>query len=547
MIAAVELVVQNFKRVWGNLLRLGARRLMALGVVGVAVITATLVAGYQLSRPQQEVLYTGLDKSDVARMGSVLREAGVPFDLSADGATINVRYGSSPQARAMLAEKGLPSGSSSGYELFDKLGSLGLTSFMQEVTRVRAVEGELARTIQLIRGVRAARVHIVLADEGSFRRARQPPSASVIVRTDGSGDARYASAIRHLVSAAVPGMKSDQVTVINSDGTLLATQDDASDISSGKARTLEKSVSSEIQDNIRRTLTPYLGLKNFQISVAVRLNTDKKQTNETIFNPDSRVERSVRVTRENQTAQNAAQQSAVSVERNVPQDATRPAPAKQSNEETQKREELTNYEISTKTVQTVKSGHAIEALSIALLLNRASIVAQLGEKATPDAINAQLAEIEALVASAAGLRKDRGDFIKVSAVDFSEAARDIDTAPSAGIGEQILQQSGAIVNAAAMLLITALVVFFVVRPITRALLREPEASAVEAKDDFIAIKTAPMNEPRIAMMPHDDNLIADISSKPLGVTQQRLEQIVQYDEERAAAVMRQWMRRDEAA
>ncbi|HEY8580726.1 MAG TPA: flagellar basal-body MS-ring/collar protein FliF [Beijerinckiaceae bacterium] len=546
----MELVVQNFERVWGNLLRLGARRLMALGVVGLSVIAATIAAGYQLSRPGQEILYAGLDKADVGRMGAVLNEAGIPFDVSSDGATIYVRYGRSSAARMMLAEKGLPSGSNAGYELFDKLGSLGLTSFMQEVTKVRAVEGELARTIQLIRGVRAARVHIVLADEGSFRRARQPPSASVIVRTDGSNDSHSAAAIRHLVSAAVPGMKSDQVTVINSDGTLLATQDDANDATSGKTRSLEKSVSGEIQDNIRRTLTPYLSLKNFQISVAVRLNTDKKQTNETIFNPDSRVERSVRVTKENQTAQNAAQQATVSVERNIPQDASRAAPGRSSNDETQKREELTNYEISSKTIQTVTSGYAIESLSVALLVNRASLAGQLGDKATPDAINAQIAEIESLVASAAGLRKDRGDVIKVSAVDFTEAARDLEAAPGPSIGEQIVQQSGLFVNAAAMLLVAALVIFFGVRPLTRVLLQAPEApqtAALDGPDDFIAIQTVPLDDNGMAMMTHEESLIEDIASKPLRASQQRLEQIVRYDEERAAAVLRQWMRQDEAA
>ena len=99
-----------------------------------------------------------------------------------------VRYGQTAQARMLLAEKGLPTSAKAGYELFDKMGSMGLTSFMQEVTRVRALEGEIARTIQAMKGVKAARVHIVLADTGSFRRGRQTPSASVIVRTETAGD-----------------------------------------------------------------------------------------------------------------------------------------------------------------------------------------------------------------------------------------------------------------------------------------------------------------------------------------------------------------------
>ena len=177
------------KRLLANLMASGAKRLAALGLIGLSVFALTGFAGYYLSRPTMETLYAGLDRDDVIGIGSALRDAGIPFDVTSDGATVLVAVGQTAQARMTLAEKGLPHSGSVGNELYDKLGSLGLTSFMQEVTRVRAIEGELARTIQMMRGVKAARVHIVMGDEGSFRRERQPPSASVIVRTD-SGDDR---------------------------------------------------------------------------------------------------------------------------------------------------------------------------------------------------------------------------------------------------------------------------------------------------------------------------------------------------------------------
>ena len=128
-----------------------------------------------LSRAEQEVLYTGLERGDVARIGAALNEAGITFDVNPKGDTVLVKT-AMPAGRACCwPEKGLPNSASAGYELFDDLGSLGLTSFMQEVTRVRALEGELARTIQLMRGVKAARVHLVLPDDGSFR--ARPPAA----------------------------------------------------------------------------------------------------------------------------------------------------------------------------------------------------------------------------------------------------------------------------------------------------------------------------------------------------------------------------------
>src|ERR1700733_15637602 len=241
------------KRLLENLLALGGRRLAALGLVGIAVFAATGFAGYYLSPPTTEPLYSGLDRDDVVGIGAALKEAGIPFDVSADGATVLVAVGQTAQARMTLAEKGLPHSGSVGNELFDKLGSLGLTSFMQEVTKVRAIEGELARTIQMMHGVKAARVHIVLSDEGSFRRERQPPSASVIIRTDGADDRMLGQAIRHLVSSAIPDMKVDEVTVLNVDGRLLASGSDSLDKSPDNLLGLEKEVTQDIREKISRT------------------------------------------------------------------------------------------------------------------------------------------------------------------------------------------------------------------------------------------------------------------------------------------------------
>ena len=167
-----------------------------------------------------------------------------------------------------------------------------------------------------------------------------------------------------------------------------------------------------------RTLTPYLSAQNFQISVAARLNADKTQTNETVYNPDSRVERSVRVTKEQQSSQNAAGEQPAGVEANLPKPKATSSELKQSNDQTQKREELTNYEVSSKSIQTTSAGFVVQNLSVAVLINRAALAASLGGKPSADAISAQIHEIEQLVASAAGLNRERGDAVKVAIVDF---------------------------------------------------------------------------------------------------------------------------------
>jgi flagellar M-ring protein FliF len=552
---------EQAQHLWNNLLALGARRLAVLGMMGFSIVAVTVLGGYYLSRPTTEVLYSGLDREDVAGIGSALKEVGIPFDVSADGASVTVPVGQSALARMTLAEKGLPHSSSVGNELYDKLGSLGLTSFMQEVTRVRALEGELARTIQMMHGVKAARVHIVMADEGSFRRTRQPPSASVVIRTESSDDRSTAQAIRHLVSAALPGMTVDEVTVLNVDGLLLASGSDSADQEPGNMLALEKSVSQDIQDSVRKTLAPYLSLRNFQISVAAHLNIDKKQVNETTYDPESRVERSVRVVKENSNSQNSSAQAPTGVERNLPQAKPTANDGKQSTDETKKNEELTNYEVSSKTVSTTSSGFVIEGLSVAVLVNRAGITASLGDKATPEAIDKQVKDIEQLVSSAAGLRKERGDTIKVSVVDFVDSGRELEPVEGPSLVEQVMRQSGSLLSSGTVLLVAILLIWFGLRPATKALLATSklaqEAAPIAflpdgrpAMGEFAAIVDNFPKSETANLLPEGaegDDMLRNILARKNKNPQKQLEQLVDYDEGQAAAILKQWIRQGENA
>jgi flagellar M-ring protein FliF len=545
------------ERLWANLLALGARRLAALAMIGLTVFAATGFSGYYLSRPTMETLYTGLDRDDVVGIGATLREMGIAFDVSADGATVTVPVGQAALARMTLAEKGLPHSGSVGNELYDKLGSLGLTSFMQEVTRVRAIEGELARTIQMMRGVKAARVHIVMGDEGSFRRERQAPSAAVIVRTDGADDRMAGLAIRHLVAAAIPNMKSDEVTVLNVDGRLLASGPDSIEKSPDNLLALEKEVSQEIREKITATLAPYLSLHNFQVSVAARLNADKTQTNETIYNPDSRAERSVRVVKERQNSQNAAGEPPAGVQANLPKAKSAPTETKQSNDATDKREELTNYEISSKSITTTSAGFAVDGLSVAVLVNRSALAASLGDKATPDALDKQVKEIEQLVASAGGVRKERGDTIKVSVVDFADGDRDLAPVEPPSFLELLLRQSGSFVSAGAVVLIALMLLWFGLRPATRALLALPPGPSQEAQAAPLAELPAPLgglagaggSDQNFLIEAKDerDEFLETLLARKDKSPQRHLQKLVEFDEEVAAAILKQWIREGASA
>jgi flagellar M-ring protein FliF len=554
---------EQMQRLFANLLQMGGRRLAIMGVVALSVFAMTGVVGYYLSRPSMETLYAGLDRQDVSSIGAALRDADIAFDVSADGASVSVHYGQTAQARMLLAEKGLPHSSNAGYELYDKMGSLGLTSFMQDVTRVRALEGELARTIQSMSGVRAARVHIVLPDEGSFRRSKQPATASVLLRAETLDDNHAAQAIRHLVAAAVPGMTIDQVTVVSTDGTVLASGEDSADGGPGKMLSTEKLVARTIQDDIKRTLTPSLGASNLEISVSTKLNMDAKQTAETIYNPDGRVERSTRTVKDLQTSQNSAGGAPTTVNQNLPQQA-KPAPGdgKTSSEQNDKREELNNYEVSSKTISTTSAGYAIEKLSIAVVLNKSALAGAGTDKASPDAIAKKLADIEQLVASAAGFDKARGDTMKVMAVDFVDGGHDLEAAAPPGIGDAVMRQAGTLINAGAALVVTLLVVFLVVRPVLKTL-APPSAGASgdlaigREEPPMLIAAEAPIAPPTLPdpMLSggasseswQEANLIEDLTSKPRRSPQKRLEQMIEFDEKQAAAILKQWVHQRSAA
>ena len=538
----------QLERLWSNLLGLGGRRLAVLALVGTTVFATVGLSGYYLSRPDFETLYSGLNAQDVSRIGAALKEAGITFDVNASGTSVLVRRGQTTQARMLLAEKGLPSNANAGYELFDKLGSMGLTSFMQEITRVRALEGEMARTIQGMRGVKAARVHIVLPDNGSFRRTRQPPSASVIVRTEQANDFSAAPAIRHLVAAAVPGMTIDQVTVLSTDGTILASGGDQANATPAKTMSLEKAVARELQENIAKTLAPYLGFNNFEISVAARLNTDRRQINETAFNPESRVERSVRVVKETGNQQNTNSRTAVGVEQNVPAEQTATASSgDQSKRSNERREELTNYEVSSKTISTVSEGYKVEQLTVAVVINRKRLLAALGEGAGQEAIDKQIKEVERLIETAAGIDAKRGDRVTVAALEFQQGNQ-LEPVAGPSILEQLLGHVGSIVNALAILGVSALLIWFGLRPATKALLeakvREPEPVA--------RLQAEPQSAATASAVPAvtgegAPNLIADLTEKLGRTPLKRLEQMIDYDEEQAAAILKQWMRGAERA
>ncbi|SDA70310.1 flagellar basal-body MS-ring/collar protein FliF [Mesorhizobium qingshengii] len=539
---------EQIQSIISNLRGFGVKRLAMLAGIAVLVMSVIGVASVYLNRPAYDTLYVGLDRADVNQIGLVLGEAGIGFDVGADGTSVLVPAGTTAQARMLLAEKGLPTSANAGYELFDNVGSLGLTSFMQQITRVRALEGEIARTIQSIAGIKAARVHIVMSERANFRRDEQQPSASVVIRYAGIDAEKSAMSIRHLVAAAVPGLSADKVTVLDSNGNLLAAGDDPSNTSAARTLGVEQTVEAQIGDNIRRALTAYLGPDNFRASVKAEVNTDTRQTEETIFDPNSRVERSVQSVRANENNNQKQASTPASVEQNLPETQATATEGPQSSSQNDRKEEITNYEINSKKIATVSNGYTVTKMSIAVVVNQQRLMAILGKDATPEQIAKRVADIQKMVTSATGFDDKRGDVIDVSAVEFIDGL-DGEAIPQAGMLDSIGQHAGTLINAGAFIVVVFMVAFFGLRPMAAAL--TAKATPALSGPNFDEVQrslptpeaTANAESAAVGALPNsrpNPTPLDDLRQKIRPAPQDRLARMVDLNEERTAQILRKW-------
>ena len=534
---------------------MSGQRIALLGLVGALVVGAVLFVGFYLGRPTMESLYSGLDQKDIGRMTAELAASGISFDIDEQRSSILVRPADKARARVLLAQTGLPSTSSSGYELFDQLGSLGLTSFMQEVTRVRALEGEIVRTIQALEGVEAARVHLVMPESGVFRRSERDPSASVMLRLGPAWRAETTEAVRNIVAAAIAGMKVEHVSVASSDGRVLAAGGDERSLAGHNHTMLEDQIARELEERAVRTLAPALGAQNVRISATVELDIDRQTSSETIFSPESKVERSTRVVRQVNESENSTRQAAAGVEANIPEEVPEGgAGGDSSRQKDEKREETTNFEISSKRVETERQGYRIKRVALAAIINREQIVKSLGPNASEAQVSERIAEMRRLIAAATGYAEDRGDTLEISAISFEAApdlARDDTISPFA----YVAMSSGTIATALAVVIVAVLLIFLAIRPALRALAASrPPEQLDSARPDAIGMG----DMPELIGSSGDEFAAADAfaaaeleAAEQLGEHElppiERLSRLVERDPGRVARVMREWLKEEREA
>ena len=448
----------------------------------MAAVTLALVGffGFVIMRvttPPMATLFTDLTYEDSSAIIKDLERQGIPYEMKNEGAVIQVPKDKITRLRMKLAEGGLPKGGGVGYEIFDKSDALGSTSFVQNINHLRALEGELARTIKAIDRIQAARVHLVLPERPLFSRETPEPSASIVLRVRGALEPQQVRAIRHIVASAVNGMKAQRVSIVDESGQLLANGaagDGAADGGSGDER--RASFEKRMRDQVEAIVSSVVGSGRARVQLTADFDYNKITQTSDKFDPEGRVLRSSQ-TREEQsmTADNNGQ---VTVNNELPGNQQNNAAA--AKDQSKKTEETNNYEISRTTKTEVTEAGRVNRISVAVLVDGIYSKNEKGELAYQDRTKEQLDRIAALVRSAIGFDQKRGDQVEVVNLRFADAPS---TAP---IGEPggflgMLQFTKDdvmyFVELGVMMLLGLVVLFLVIRPLVKRILASDEVAA----------------------------------------------------------------------
>ncbi len=405
-----------------TLKQLGPTRLGIIGGVLLALLTLFTFMSLRVSTPSYSLLYGDLSQVDSSAIAAKLEESTVSYQVSDDGSRVTVKQDEVGRARMLLAEAGLPNGGSLGYELFDEQSGFGTTNDIVNLNKVRALEGELSRTVSALDPIRSARVHLVLPQRELFSRESRSASASVAVglKSGAQLSKEQFLSVQFLVASAVPELKPEKVSLIDQAGNLLARGgDEAESLANIKADEMcikyEQRLTRSIEDMIGRIV----GHGKVRAQVAADLNFDRVSTNEERFDPESQVARSSQTIEENNVERDADEKN-VSVENNLPAvgndlfvDA---APSLESN----RLEETTNFEISRTTTNVIREAGEVRRLSVAVLIDGMYAKSTDGAEVYTPRTEQELDKIAALVRSAIGYDANRGDTLEVVNLQFAD-------------------------------------------------------------------------------------------------------------------------------
>ena len=465
---------------------MGAARLAVMGVMIAAMAFFFIFMITRLTGSNMDLLYADLDPSDQNAITSQLTSRNIPFEI--DGNRLLVPATQVGSLRMAMAAEGLPLGGVGGYEIFDNTSSLGTTNFMQNVQLVRALEGELAKTIRSIEVVKSARVHLVMSRRQLFTRDKQSATASVILKMRGAATltGEQIAAIQHLVAAAIPELDPSRVSIVDNKGKLLATGNEKDSEVARANDMVSRRINFErrMADELTELLEKSVGLGNTKVNVNADLDFDRISTTEEKFDPDGQVVRSTNTIEETSSGQESEAEQPVGVQQNLPDAQAGGGGAKSTNTES-RTEEVTNFEISKKITNHVRESGLLKRISVAVLIDGELIEQEDGEVVYRERTEQEMDNLAKLVSSAIGYNAERGDTVEVINMRFVEKEVDLEEPLDLFFGLQ-KQDLVRIAEVIVLLILAVLAILLVVRPLLTRAFEALPAAAAEAEQRLLA-------------------------------------------------------------
>lgn len=455
---------------FSNLLKsLGLVRLATLGVVALSLLGFFAYIGLRMSAEPMALLYSDVAQEDAGKIGAALDAQKVPYELRGEGNMIYVPESQVLKLRMSLASKGLPSGGTVGYEIFDNADALGTTNFLQNINHLRALEGELSRTIRSIEGIDGVRVHLVMPERELFSHDKRPPSASIVLKVRGTLAVQQVKAIQQLVASAVEGLSPGHVSIVDERGTLLAsgTGDDGQSMITATVDEQRASYENNLRTHVEDIIQRVVGQDKARVEVTAQMDYNRVTQTSDLFDPNGQVVRSTQTVADTSNNTDGKQAQSVSVGNNLPNAnlAGTQDQGTTSQQTANRNEETVNYEISRTTkTETLEPGR-VKRISVAVLVDGVYAKGADGKQLYTPRSDQEIAKIQALVKSAIGYDEARGDHVEVVNLQFAEP---VALEPVATTAEPLLGLTKADymrIGELGVLAVLALVaMFFVIRP-----------------------------------------------------------------------------------
>ena len=450
-----------------QLARFGPARLIAIFGLTAGAAAALVMFTMSMNGSNEALLYSGLEPADATAVAQRLDQAGIDYTLREGGAAVYVNARAVDEARLRVASEGPLGFGSVGYEIFDQTDALGTTSFVQNVNARRALEGELARSINALAVVSGARVHLVLPERRLFSRESEDPSASVVLTTRGELTQAQVATIRNLIATAVSGLTPGRITIADQAGRLLASPSAEDTATAAALEGRRSNVEADLRAKILDVVEGVVGPGGARVVVTAELSRERFTESSERFDPEGQVLRSTETSEERSSDQDGSNDALVSASENLPEaDDAAAAGGPASISTSDRQSEIRNFEISTTNTTRVREAGGVERLSVAVAVDGVTESAEDGAATWRPREEAEMAEIRELVAAAMGFSQARGDTLEVRNLRFERPDLTLGTPAPEGfsLGQLDYMRIAEIV----VLFLTALViVFLVVRPLIK--------------------------------------------------------------------------------